>query len=677
MQMALSDQSQNPLLGKWETQHEIAPFNVIYDEHFQPALEIACSEALLEVEEIIKNRNEPTFDNTIEALLSTGQLLDRIVSTFYTIAGAHTNKKRDELLLVFSSKLSDHNTNIYSNTELFDRIDRVAETKHLNGLDQEQDRVLKLIHRNFVRSGAALKGKNKTRFQDISKQLAVIGTKFSQNLLSDERDWFMKLKQETLELLPSFLVEALKQAGQERGVNDPVLTLSRSLITPFLQFCPDREMRKIAYIAWIKRGANGGTRDNVKLAHQTLKLRAEMAKLLGFESYSHYKLDTEMAASPENVEKLLKKVWGPAREVAIRDEALLTSMMRDDGVNDTLKSWDWRFYAERRRLKEYDLDEESVKPFFQLDNLINATFKCAAKLFGLEFSPLDIPLYHEDCRAWTVSRKGKSIAVFIGDYFSRPSKRSGAWCSAMRSQAKFPNEQIPIVINVCNFSRLDNAVLSFEDARTLFHEFGHALHQLLSDVTYEPLSGTSVSRDFVELPSQLYEHWLTVPDVLKKFALHYETKIPISDELIEKIIGASNYDMAHQTVEYTSSALVDLYFHLSETDQDVMNFQTEILNKIEMPEAIEMRHATPHFAHVFSGGYYAAAYYSYMWSEVMDEDVFSAFEEAGNPFNVKLANSLEKNILSKGNSIDPELAYVKFRGKLPKVDALLKGRGLV
>lgn len=676
MRMALSDQSQNPLLGKWETQHEIAPFNVIYDEHFQPALEIACSEALLEVEEIIKNRNEPTFENTIEALLSTGQLLDRIVSTFYTIAGAHTNKKRDELLLIFSSKLSDHNTNIYSNTELFDRIDRVVETKHLNGLDQEQDRVLKLIHRNFVRSGAALKGQNKTRFQDISKQLAVIGTKFSQNLLSDERDWFMKLKQETLELLPSFLVEALKQAGQERGVNDPVLTLSRSLITPFLQFCPDRELRKIAYIAWTKRGANGGTRDNVKLAHQTLKLRAEMAKLLGFESYSHYKLDTEMAASPENVEKLLKKVWGPAREVAIRDEALLTSMMRDDGVNDTLKSWDWRFYAERRRLKEYDLDEESVKPFFQLDNLINATFKCAAKLFGLEFSPLDIPLYHEDCRAWTVSRKGKSIAVFIGDYFSRPSKRSGAWCSAMRSQAKFPNEQIPVVINVCNFSRLDNAILSFEDARTLFHEFGHALHQILSDVTYDIISGTSVARDFVELPSQLFEHWLEVPEVLKEFARHCETGETLPEEMLSSILEASTFDMGFQTTEYLASAFVDLYLHLEETPVDILERQDQILHQLNIPSTIGMRHSVPHFAHVFSGSGYASGYYSYMWSEVMDADAFAAFEEAKDPFDPVVAKSLEKNILAAGGSEEPAILYKRFRGRLPDPSAMIKARGL-
>jgi peptidyl-dipeptidase Dcp len=350
--------------------------------------------------------------------------------------------------------------------------------------------------------------------------------------------------------------------------------------------------------------------------------------------------------------------------------------MANDGISDDFSSWDWQYYSEKRRQNEHELNELEIKPYFSLDQMIEAVFYCANKLFDLSFVPTDLLLYHNDCKAWEVFRNNKSVGLFIGDYFARPSKRSGAWCSAFLSQAKFPTVQKPIVLNVCNFAKGSPTLLSFDDAQTLFHEFGHALHQLLSNVTYEPLSGTSVSRDFVELPSQLFEHWLTVPEVLKRFAVHFETKTPISDDLIERIIGAANYDMGFQTVEYISSALVDLYFHLSTNDYDVMKFQKEILDKIELPEAIEMRHATPHFAHVFSGGYYAAAYYSYMWSEVMDADVFLAFEEVGDPFDEKLANSLEKNILSIGNSIDSELAYVQFRGKLPKVDALLKGRGL-
>jgi peptidyl-dipeptidase Dcp len=674
--MGKTDKSLNPLLRTWETPHKIAPFSIINDEHFEPALEIACSETLIEIEQITANNHAPSFENTIEALFKTGQLLDQVISTFYTIAGAHTNEKRDQLLLAFSSKLSDHNTKIYSNTELFERIDSVVETKKLQNLNNEQARVLMLVHRNFVRSGAALKGENREKFQTITRKLAEIGTKFSQNLLSDERDWFMKLDNKNLETLPSFLVQALNQAGKDRGINQAVLTLSRSLITPFLQFCSDRALRELAYVAWTKRGAHEGDRNNVKLAHETLKLRAQMAKILGYASYSHYKLDTEMASSPENVDKLLTTVWGPARKVAIKDEAILSSLMRQDGIGDTLRAWDWRFYAERRRLRDYDLNEETVKPFFQLDNLINATFKCASELFDLEFSPLDVPLYHDDCRAWTVSRKGENIAVFIGDYFSRPSKRSGAWCNAMRSQAKFPTKQIPIVVNVCNFSKVDNFLLSFEDAKTLFHEFGHALHQILSDVTYNIISGTSVARDFVELPSQLFEHWLEVPDILEEFATHCETGETLPQKMLSSILAASTFDMGFQTTEYLASAFVDLYLHREETPDDIMERQDQILQKLKVPRSIGMRHAIPHFAHVFSGSGYASGYYSYMWSEVMDCDAFAAFMEAKNPFDREVAQSLEKNILAAGGSEEPAILYTKFRGRLPDPSAMIKARGL-
>ncbi|MBL6839355.1 MAG: M3 family metallopeptidase [Rhodobacteraceae bacterium] len=674
--MRKTDKSLNPLLRSWETPHKIAPFSIINDEHFEPALEIACSETLIEIEQITENNHAPTFENTIEALFKTGQLLDQVISTFYTIAGAHTNEKRDQLLLVFSTKLSDHNTKIYSNTELFERIDSVVETKKLQNLNNEQARVLMLVHRNFIRSGAALKGENREKFQTITRKLAEIGTKFSQNLLSDERDWFMKLDNKKLETLPSFLVQALNQAGKDRGINQAVLTLSRSLITPFLQFCSDRALRELAYVAWTKRGAHEGDRNNVKLAHETLKLRAQMAKILGYASYSHYKLDTEMASSPENVDKLLTTVWDLARKVAIKDEAILSSLMRQDGIGDTLRAWDWRFYAERRRLRDYDLNEETVKPFFQLDNLINATFKCASELFDLEFSPLDAPLYHDDCRAWTVSRKGENIAVFIGDYFSRPSKRSGAWCNAMRSQAKFPTKQIPIVVNVCNFSKVDNFLLSFEDAKTLFHEFGHALHQILSDVTYNIISGTSVARDFVELPSQLFEHWLEVPDILEEFATHCETGETLPPKMLSSILAASTFDMGFQTTEYLASAFVDLYLHREETPDDIMERQDQILQKLKVPRSIGMRHAIPHFAHIFSGSGYASGYYSYMWSEVMDCDAFAAFMEAKNPFDREVAQSLEKNILAAGGSEEPAILYTKFRGRLPDPSAMIKARGL-
>jgi len=351
-------------------------------------------------------------------------------------------------------------------------------------------------------------------------------------------------------------------------------------------------------------------------------------------------------------------------------------MMASDGINGDLEPWDWRYYAEKRRKVEHDLDEAELKPYLQLDRMIEASFTCATRLFGLQFKPLDVDLYHPDCRAWEVTRDGKHIAVFIGDYFARGSKRSGAWCSAMRSQAKFPEVQAPIVINVCNFAKSDPALLSWDDARTLFHEFGHALHQMLSNVTYESISGTSVARDFVELPSQLYEHWLEVPEVLAEFATHAETGAPMPQDMLDKVLGAANFDMGFQTVEYVASALVDLAFHEGAAPADVMAKQDEVLAGIGMPSAITMRHASPHFAHVFSGDGYSSGYYSYMWSEVMDADAFAAFEEAGGAFDPERAKALEETILSTGGSQDPGELYVAFRGRLPGVEALLKGRGL-
>ena len=419
-----------------------------------------------------------------------------------------------------------------------------------------------------------------------------------------------------------------------------------------------------------------GDTDNRPIAAEILALRQERAALLGYESFADYKLETEMAKTPEAVRKLLMNVWAPAKAQAECDAETLTKMMHKDGINGDLEPWDWRYYAACRRKAEHDFDEATLKPYLSLAQMIKAAFSCANRLFDIEFEPLDIPLYHADCHAWEVTRNGNHLAVFIGDYFARASKRSGAWCSAMRGQAKFPRVQGPVVINVCNFVKDDPALLSYDDARTLFHEFGHALHQILSDVTYESISGTSVARDFVELPSQLFEHWLEVPEVLREFAVHFETGARMPDELLEKTLGAAKFDMGFQTVEYVASALVDLAFHQGAAPADPMAMQAEVLANLGLPPAITMRHATPHFAHVFSGDGYSSGYYSYMWSEVMDADAFASFEEAGGAFDPARAAALEANILSAGGSRDAEELYLAFRGKLPGVDALLKGRGL-
>jgi len=666
----------NVLLQDWDTPFRIAPFDAISDDDFAPALDVALACHRAEIDAVAGSKEPADFANTIEALEAAGRDLDKVLGTFYTVAGADSNPVREGLQRDFSPKLAAHFAEISGNKALFARVAAVHEAADRLDLTDEQARVLMLTHRGFVRAGAALEGADEARMKEIKGRLAQIGTSFTQNLLADERAWFMELAEDDLAGLPDFVVDTARAAGEEKGANGPVVTLSRSLIVPFLQFSTRRDLREKAYKAWTARGANGGKTDNRAIAAETLVLREERARLLGYDSFAAYKLETEMAKTPEAVRALLMDVWVPARAQAEADARVLEQMMVQDGVNGPLAPWDWRYYSERRRKELHNLDEAEVKPYFQLEKMIEASFSCATRLFGLEFKSLDIPLYHPDCRAWEVTRRGAHVAVFIGDYFARGSKRSGAWCSAMRSQARFPEVQAPVVINVCNFAKGDPALLSYDDARTLFHEFGHALHQMLSDVTYGSVSGTSVARDFVELPSQLYEHWLDVPEVLRAFAVHAETGEAMPQALLDNVLAAATYDMGFQTVEYVVSALVDLAFHDGAAPVDPMARQAEVLEELGMPPAISMRHATPHFAHVFAGDGYSSGYYSYMWSEVMDADAFAAFEEAGGPFDPEQAQALEAHILSTGGSVDAAELYKAFRGRLPGVEALLKGRGL-
>jgi len=667
----------NPILADWTTSFQIAPFDTISDDDFAPALDQALNQHNAEINAIAADPDPATFANTVEAMEAAGEALDKVLSVFFTVAGADSNPAREALQRDFSPKLAAHFSAISSNKALFARLADLWARRDDLELTEEQARVLMLTHRGFVRAGGALTGAEDDRMHAIKSRLATLGTEFTQNLLADERDWFMELGDDDLDGLPDFVVEAARAAGTEKGAEGPVVTLSRSIIVPFLQFSTRRDLRETAYRAWGARGANGGETDNRAIAAEILQLREERAVLLGYDSFADYKLETEMAGTPARVRELLMAVWEPARARADADALVLEEMMRADGINAPLEPWDWRFYAEKRRKTEHDLDEAALKPYLQLDRMIEAVFACANRLFGLDFAPLDVPLYHPDCRAWEVTRDGEHVAVFVGDYFARGSKRSGAWCSAMRSQAKFPKKQAPVVINVCNFAKGDPALLSYDDARTLFHEFGHALHQMLSDVTYESISGTSVARDFVELPSQLYEHWLEVPEVLEEFATHADTGAPMPQDMLDKVLKAANFDQGFQTVEYVASALVDLAFHEGTAPDDPMAMQDDVLKDLSMPRAIGMRHATPHFAHVFAGDGYSSGYYSYMWSEVMDADAFAAFEEADGAFDPERARALEEHILSTGGSREPEELYIAFRGKLPGVEALLKGRGLV
>ena len=667
------------LLEPWHTPFGLAPFDAISDADFAPAMDAALAQARSGMQAIAQSSQVPSFENTIEAQEVAEAPLNQLAAAFYTLASTDSTPIREELQRDLAPKLSAYTSAVTSDVALFARIEDLWSRRASMGLSAEQERVLMLTRRDFIRAGAKLTGAEAARMAEIKSRLASLGTQFMQNLLADERDWALPLKADDLVGLPDFVVQAAQAAGQEKGLDGPVVTLSRSLIVPFLEFADRRDLREMAYKAWAARGATGGATDNREIVSETLRLRQEQAALLGYESFSDFKLETQMAKTPARVRDLLMQVWGPAKARAAADGAILAQMMTKDGLNGPLQAWDWRYYAQRRRKADHDLDEAELKPYLQLDQMIAAAFDCAQRLFGLTFQELSLPLHHKDARVWEVRRDGAHIALFVGDYFARSGKRSGAWCSALQSQRKRPSPRAPIVLNVCNFAKPSNgspALLSFDDARTLFHEFGHALHQMLSDVSYSAVSGTSVARDFVELPSQLFEHWLEVPEVLQKFAIHAQTGAVMPDDLLKRMLGAATFDMGFQTVEYIASALVDLSFHEAAAPQDPMLRQAEILADIGMPTAIGMRHATPQFAHVFAGDGYSSGYYSYMWSEVMDADAFASFEEAGGPFDRERARALQDNILARGGSVDAEELYVAFRGKLPDATALLHNRGL-
>jgi peptidyl-dipeptidase Dcp len=669
----------NPLLADWTAPFGMPPFAAIGDADFGPAFDAALVEARTNIDAIAADPETPSFGNTIEAMERAERRLDRVAAVFFNLAGADTNDAIEALQRDLSPRLAAHHAETMMNAALFARVDALAARRDELGLGPEQRRVLELYHRMFVRAGARLEGADRARLKEIVQRLASLGTAFGQNVLADEKAWTLPLGPDDLEGLPADLVAAAAEAAGERGLGGHAVTLSRSLIAPFLQFSPRRDLRERAFRAWVARGENGGATDNRAIVTEMLALREERARLLGYPDFATFKLEPEMAKTPAAVRDLLMAVWGPARARAGADAARLAELMREDGVNGELEPWDWRYYAAIRQAREHDFDEAALKPYLRLENVIAGAFDVACRLFGLSFRPIDVPLYHPDARAWEVRRGERHMGVFIGDYFNRASKRSGAWCSTFRGQRRLDGEVRPIVVNVCNFAKAPKGspcLLTFDDARTLFHEFGHALHSLLSDVTYEFVSGTSVARDFVELPSQLYEHWLEVPEVLEAHARHAATGEPMPRELMARMLAARNFDQGFATVEYLASALVDLDFHAGPAPADPMTAQAATLDAIGMPKAIVMRHAAPHFQHVFSGDGYSAGYYSYMWSEVMDADAFAAFRETGDAFDPAMARRLQDCILSAGGSREAADLYIDFRGRMPGVEALLEQRGL-
>tara|TARA_B110000914_G_scaffold123708_1_gene107998 strand:- start:2741 stop:4780 length:2040 start_codon:yes stop_codon:yes gene_type:complete len=670
----------NPLLERWTGQYEMPPFSQIQDIHFEEAFSLAMAKAKTNYKKIYSNKDVPTFKNTIEEMEKADNVLNKVSRVFFNLTGADSNVERQNIQLKIAPQLAQFNSEILTNSKLWARVKTIFENNDKTRLTKEQIRVTHLYHQMFIRAGAKLVETEKIRYQEIMSKLAILGTKFSQNLLADESSWYLTLSSNDLDGLPEFLIDSLSKNADEQNVGGYVMTLSRSTVVPFLQFSSHRHLRRKVYEAWVSRGNNKGDTNNLAIVLETLELRKERSQILGYDNFSNFKLETEMAKTPENVKELLMSVWKPAKLKAENDSKQLQNLLSNDGVNDVLQPWDWRYYSEKRRLNNFNINEVEIQNHLQLNKIIEAAFYCAKRLFNLDFTFIELSLYHPDARAWEVKRDGEHMAIFIGDYYARSSKRSGAWCSSFRGQSKFDGNVRPIVLNICNFTMPKEGkpcLLSFDEATTLFHEFGHALHVILSDVSYPFVSGTSVARDFVELPSQLFEHWLEVPEILQKFAVHYETGQPISEQLINKLHKAKNIDQGFSTVEYVASAIVDLSFHEGSVPKDPLQRQNEVLKNIGMPSAIDMRHATSQFSHIFSGDGYSSGYYSYMWSEVMDADAFNAFEEKNDPFDVKTAKALHDCILSKGGSVPPEEAYINFRGKLPDVKALLEQRGFL
>jgi peptidyl-dipeptidase Dcp len=674
----------NPFFEDWTAPFGAPPLDRIRPEHFAPAYDRALAEHTAEIAAIANNPDPPSFDNVVTALEKSGRLLTRVESIFSNLASSATNEELQAIELEMAPRLSAHWSAISMHPVLFARLDTVFQNRAALGLDGEQLKVLERYHLDFVRAGAQLKGEARDRLAAVAQRLAVLGTQFSQNVLGDEEDWILELGETQMTGVPPAVREAAAAKAAELKLIAPyAVTLSRSSVEPFLQYAADRSLREQLYRAWTARGDNENDRNNSGIIAEMLALRAERATLLGYENFAAFKLADSMAGTPQKARALLEEVWEPARARALQERDELQDLITREGQNFRLAPWDWRYYAEKLRQEKYDFDAEALKPYFTLPNLIEAAFFTAQKLFGLTFRERhDLPLYHPDVRSWDVSREGQVIGLFYGDYFARAGKQGGAWMSSFRDQhrlggAKENEEVLPIIVNNSNFNKSDPCLLSFDDAVTLFHEMGHALHGLLSQVRFPRLSGTNVARDFVELPSQLFEHWLEEPEVLTRFARHYQTGEPIPKPLLDKLLKARNYGQGFATVEFLASALIDMDFHTQVPPADPKEAQAQTLARIGMPEEIAPRHAAPHFTHVFGGDGYSAGYYAYLWSEVLDADGFKAFEEAHDPFDAATAHRLYKFIFSSGGTRDFAAAYRAFRGRDPRVEALLEGRGLL
>ena len=672
--------SENPFFETWTTPFGLPPFDRIRPEHFPPAFDRAMATHGAEIAAVTGSAVAPTFANTIEALERSGRLLDRVSRVFSNLDSSNTNAALEAIARDYAPKLAQHQTKILLDEGLFARIADLHARRDTLGLAADQLRLLERHHLRLVRSGALLGPEQKARMAAIAERLAVLHTLFGQNVLHDERDWQLALDEADLHGLPDFARSAAAQAAKDRGLGGGwVVTLARSSAEPFLTFSSRRDLRRTLWEAWTARGTHQGAHDNMPIIHEIMALRAEQARLLGYENFAAYRLDDSMAKTPVAVESLLQQVWGPANAKAHEELVKLEKVARGEGLNDPIEPWDWRYYAEKVRQAEYDLDEAEVKPYFVLDNMVQAAFDTARRLFDITFTERsDLPVYHSDVRFWEVRDSvGNHIGLFLHDNFARPGKRSGAWSSRYRDQETLDGAVAPIVVNNNNFAKGEPTLLSFDDAVTLFHEFGHGLHSLLSHVRYRSQSGTAVRRDFVEFPSQIFEHWMSAPETLRRYARHYQSGAPMPEQLLHRLLAARTFNQGFATVELTGSALFDLDLHRVPSPQtlDLARFEAEFLDRIGMPREVGLRHRPAHFQHLFAGGGYAAGYYAYLWAEVLDADGFAAFTEAGNVFDPELSVRL-KTIYSAGDTRDPMELYRALRGRDPTIAALLEKRGL-
>ena len=672
----------NPLLQDWNTPWQLPPFSQIKPEHYAPAFEVLFAEHLAELDALASNPLAPTFDNTVAAFDAAGARLDRVRLLFENLTASESPAELQAVEREMAPLLATHYSKVSMHAGFFARLDAVKQQVSSLDLTEEQQRLLDRFHLDFVRTGALLQGAARERFAAIVARLADLQTQFSQNVLADESGYKLLLNgPEDSAGLSDALVQAAHAAAQERGVDGHAITLSRSSVVPFLTFSTRRDLREAAWRAWTNRGETAG-RANAPLAKEILALRLEQARLLGYDSFADYALADRMAGKPSAVYELLRQVWEPAKASLAREREALVAQAAALGEPTDIQPWDWFYLAEKERNARFALDDAEIKPYFSLDSMLNAMFDCAQRLFGISFAERSgLDLHHPDARFWEVSRNGEVIGLFIGDNYARPNKQGGAWMHVFRRQSRNGGKALPVVINNNNVAKSGDGptLLSFYDVTTLFHEFGHGLHGLLSDVNYGRIAGTNVPQDYVELPSQLMENWALVPEVLEKHARHYQTGERIPASLVERIRASQTFNQGFETVRYTASTLIDLSLHLQEDPKgvDIIRFEADERERLGVPFEAGMNHRLPHFRHIFSGPDYAAGYYVYMWAEVLEAEAFDAFTESGDAFNPALAEKLYRYVYSAGDSREERSAFAAFRGREPQAAPMLRKRGLI